>query len=224
MSAKRRAKNGAASFDDVMLRLEPGDVMRFPLAADFAKADKGMHLVLVAAHGSWPSPQLARHPDRSRPPADRDGCAAATAGDTGSRSAAVSRCRIADCASSTNLAGDVEGGVAGAFGQRWCGDRREQFRLVALTRPRHVGRAHIVQHQRPRGFAPAFEIGFAVEGDEVHLNYPSSLAVRRSVSAQVECSRDRMTVVAQNPNPSCAAFGLNRSASRAPSSRCGEGR
>ena len=38
-------------FDDVMFRLEPGDEVRFLLAADFAEADKGVHLVLVAAHG-----------------------------------------------------------------------------------------------------------------------------------------------------------------------------
>ena len=37
--------------DDVMLRLEPGDETRCLLAADFAKADKGVHLVLVAMHG-----------------------------------------------------------------------------------------------------------------------------------------------------------------------------
>ena len=34
-----------------MLRLEPGDEVRFRLAADFAEADEGVHLVLVAAHG-----------------------------------------------------------------------------------------------------------------------------------------------------------------------------
>ena len=38
-------------FDDVMLRLEPGNEMRFLLAADFAKADGGLHPVLVAVHG-----------------------------------------------------------------------------------------------------------------------------------------------------------------------------
>ncbi len=38
-------------FDDVMLRLEPGDEVRFVLAADFAEANEGVHLVLVAAHG-----------------------------------------------------------------------------------------------------------------------------------------------------------------------------
>ena len=38
-------------FDDVMLRLEPGDVMGFLFAADFAEADEGVHLVFVAAHG-----------------------------------------------------------------------------------------------------------------------------------------------------------------------------
>ena len=38
-------------FDDVMFRLEPGDVMRLLLAADFTEADKGVHLVLVAMHG-----------------------------------------------------------------------------------------------------------------------------------------------------------------------------
>ena len=34
--------------DDVVFRLEPGDVMRVALPADFAKADEGVHLVLVA--------------------------------------------------------------------------------------------------------------------------------------------------------------------------------
>ena len=57
MSAKRRAKNGG-QFDDVMFRLEPGDVMRFLLASDFAEADKDMHLVLVAMHGFRHRPNL----------------------------------------------------------------------------------------------------------------------------------------------------------------------
>ena len=38
-------------FDDVVLRLEPGHEVRLLFAADFAEADKGVHLVLVAAHG-----------------------------------------------------------------------------------------------------------------------------------------------------------------------------
>ncbi len=33
-----------------MLRLEPGHEMRIRLAADFAEADEGVHLVDVAAH------------------------------------------------------------------------------------------------------------------------------------------------------------------------------
>ena len=37
-------------FDDMMFRFEPGDEVRFMLAADFAEADKGVHLVLVAAY------------------------------------------------------------------------------------------------------------------------------------------------------------------------------
>ena len=39
MSAKRLAKNGAVAVHDVVLRLEPGDVMRFLFTADFAEAD-----------------------------------------------------------------------------------------------------------------------------------------------------------------------------------------
>jgi hypothetical protein len=38
-------------FKDEMVWLEPGDEVRFLLAADFAEADKDMHLVLVAANG-----------------------------------------------------------------------------------------------------------------------------------------------------------------------------
>src|SRR5712672_2893895 len=34
-----------------MLRLEPGDEMRFLFAADFAEADRGLHPVRVAVHG-----------------------------------------------------------------------------------------------------------------------------------------------------------------------------
>ena len=34
-----------------MFRFEPGDEVRFMLAADFAEADKGVHLVFVAADG-----------------------------------------------------------------------------------------------------------------------------------------------------------------------------
>ena len=51
MSAKPAREERRGQFDDMMLRLEPGDEVRFLLAADFAEADKGVHLVLVAAHG-----------------------------------------------------------------------------------------------------------------------------------------------------------------------------
>ena len=47
--AAREERRG--QFDDVVLRLEPGDEVRVMLAADFAEADKGVHLVRVAAHG-----------------------------------------------------------------------------------------------------------------------------------------------------------------------------
>ena len=47
--AAREERRG--QLDDVMLRLEPGDVARIALAADFAEADEGVHLVLVATHG-----------------------------------------------------------------------------------------------------------------------------------------------------------------------------
>ncbi len=38
-------------FDDVMLGLEPGHEMRRRFAPDLAKADEGVHLVLIAVHG-----------------------------------------------------------------------------------------------------------------------------------------------------------------------------
>ena len=36
---------------DVVLRLEPGEVMRFLFAADFAEADESLHPVRIAMHG-----------------------------------------------------------------------------------------------------------------------------------------------------------------------------
>ena len=47
---KTAGKERRGQLDDVMFGLEPGDVMRVLLAADLAEADKGLHLVLVAAH------------------------------------------------------------------------------------------------------------------------------------------------------------------------------
>src|ERR1700721_16592 len=43
-------KEWRCQFDDMMLRLEPGDIVGVALAADLAETDKGVHLVLVAAH------------------------------------------------------------------------------------------------------------------------------------------------------------------------------
>ena len=48
---KAAGEERRCQFDDMMLRLEPGDEMRFLLAADFAEADEGVHLVLVVMHG-----------------------------------------------------------------------------------------------------------------------------------------------------------------------------
>ena len=47
--AARKERRGR--FHDVMLRLEPGDEMRFLFAADFAEANRGLHPVLLAVHG-----------------------------------------------------------------------------------------------------------------------------------------------------------------------------
>src|SRR4029079_5259797 len=55
-------------------------------------------------------------------------------------------------------------GAAWRLRQKWFG----RFARVASHRPRHIGRLHVVERQRPRGFAPAVEIGFAREGDGVH--------------------------------------------------------
>jgi hypothetical protein len=53
--------------------------------------------------------------------------------------------------------------------KRWiCRRCLEQFRRLAAHRPGHIGRFHTVQHQRPRSLSPAVEIGFAIEGDEMH--------------------------------------------------------
>ena len=69
--------------------------------------------------------------------------------------------------------------------QRRC-RRLEQFGRVACDVPGHVGRFHVVQRQRAGGFAPAVEIGFAVEGDDVHVASFSSLRANGSR----ECALD----------------------------------
>ena len=48
---KTAGEERRGGFHDVVLRLEPGDEMRFLFAADFAEADRGLHPVLVALHG-----------------------------------------------------------------------------------------------------------------------------------------------------------------------------
>jgi hypothetical protein len=65
--------------------------------------------------------------------------------------------------------GDVEGAV---WSFKRCGGRRglEQFGLVALHHPCHIGGFYSIQGQRSRRFTPAFEIGFAIECDEVHVH------------------------------------------------------
>ena len=58
--ANRFLKNGAAVFDDMVIRLEPGDEHLATAIGhvDTAKADEGVHLVDIAANGFLPSCRL----------------------------------------------------------------------------------------------------------------------------------------------------------------------
>jgi hypothetical protein len=63
--------------------------------------------------------------------------------------------------------GDIEGAVWGF--KRWGRGRwLEQFGLIAPYRPCDIGGFYFTQRQRSRRVTPAFEIGFAIEGYEVH--------------------------------------------------------
>ena len=160
--AAREERRG--QLDNVVLRLEPGDEVRFLLAADFAEADKGMHLVLVAAHGLRHRGDLGdigigRDLEQvvvaAQPPQE-----AVEQGEP--LGATVQDC---DLGQFDELGWDVESAVR-RF-ERLI-RRFEQFGRVTSHAPCHVGGFDVVQRQRPRRFAPAVEIGFAVEGDVVH--------------------------------------------------------
>lgn len=180
--------------DDVMLRLEPGDVMRCALASDLAEAHEGMHLVLVAMDcschgGDLRDIRIGRDLDeivivlQSPEQAIEDRKALGIAMQDRGLGELDEFCR------------DVEGAVVHLKYRRRRG-RCEQLGFAALHGPGDIGWRHMMQHEAACGFAPAVEIGFGVEGDVLH----------------------------QKPNPSCVAFGLNRSISRASSRRCGAGR
>ena len=51
----------------------------------------------------------------------------------------------------------------------------EQLGFAALHGPGDIGGRTLMQRERARGFAPAVEIGFAVEGDVLHQKPKSQL-------------------------------------------------
>src|SRR3984957_20572056 len=162
---KTPGKEWRAQFDDVMLRFKPGDETCFPLApADFAEADKGVHLVLVAAHRFYHCRDMgdvgigrgrqqfmiAAQPPQ-QPVEDRETLAVAMQ-DRDLRQF------------------DEPGRYAERAIQRLQRRSRwfEQFGRVTGHAPYHVGWLYAVERKRARGVPPAFEIGLAVELDEVH--------------------------------------------------------
>src|SRR3954451_23534879 len=178
----------------MMLRLEPGDVMCFAFPADLAEAHEGVHLVLVAVdrlcHGhDLRDVEIGRDLDeivvvfQPKQQAIEDRETLGIAMEDRGLGELDEFCR------------HVEGAIASRRQRCWR-QWREQLGFAALYGPGDVGRIHLVKHEATRGFAPAVEIGFVLEGDVLH----------------------------QKPNPSCVAFGLNRSISRASSRRCGAGR
>src|SRR5260370_27559651 len=66
----------------------------------------------------------------------------------------------------------VESALRG-FERRCCRRWLEQFGPVALHRPLHLGRRHMMQHKSASGLPPAFEIGLAVEDHEMHRTLSS---------------------------------------------------
>src|ERR1700738_1744596 len=59
------------------------------------------------------------------------------------------------------------------FERQCCRRWLEQFGPVAVHRPFHLGRRHMMQHQSASGLPPAFEIGLAVEDYEMHRTLSS---------------------------------------------------
>ena len=176
-------------FDDVMLRLEPGDEMRVPLAADFAEADEGVHLVLVAPH------RLGHRGDLRDIGIGRDLQQVVMAAQPPQQAiehgeALGIAMQDRDLRQFDEFGRDVEGAVVRRFRQRRRG-RRRTVRRVALHAPGHIGRLHVVEHQRARGLAPAVEIGFAVEGDEVHRLYSHSVMRGGAKHPFRSCRMDR---------------------------------
>ena len=155
-------------FDDVVLGLEPGDVMRFRFAADLAEADEGVHLVFVAVHGFG-------HPGNSRNVGiGRDVEQIVMAEQAPQQ--AIQDCKPLGIAVQDRrlrqldeFGRDVEGALCGGSGSGGSADRFEQFGFAAAHRPGHVGRASHGSARVHARLSPAFEIGFAVEGYEVHL-------------------------------------------------------
>ena len=174
-------------FDDMMLRLEPGDVMRVALAADFAEADEGMHLVLVAAHG------LGHRRDQ------RD------VGIGGDRQQIVMAAQPPQQAIQDRKPFGVAVQDRGSAPVRriWpetlkvpCGARAAcGGRRLRTIRARCLARVHVTSAgvtsfstSAARRFAPAVEIGFAVEGDEVHDFLPRHCRAKRE-AIHLACAR-----------------------------------
>ena len=97
--------------DDVMLRLEPGDVSAISARGRFRGSGQRRASCARRDARPWPSRRPAPRPDRSRLEAGRDGCATATAGDRAGQSARGSRCRIAILRQFDEFCGYVEGAV-----------------------------------------------------------------------------------------------------------------
>ena len=153
-------------FDDVMLGFEPGDIVRFLFTPDFAEADEGMHLVFIASHGlghrgDQRDIRIGRDLEQMVLPAQPP---QQPIQDRKPFRVTVQNGRLRKF---DEFGGDGESALW-VFERQPFGGRREQFGGIALDDPGHVGWLDLIQRQRSRRFAPAFEVGFAVEGDEVH--------------------------------------------------------
>ena len=124
----------------------------------------------MARAAVWPDTFLRNHAPKSKPWHFIDICRGADASDLGPF------CPAGGCITKKieEYRANIPQGQFDEFGRNvegaaWglrqkCG----WFGRMASHCPCHVGRVYVVQRQRPRGLAPAVEIGFAFEGDGGH--------------------------------------------------------
>lgn len=166
---KTTRKERRGECDDVMLRLEPGGVMRLLLAPDLAEADEIAHPLCIALHaashrGCLRHVGIAHRYEQVviglQPPEQ-----------------AIEQRKTLALAMQDRDAGKLD--EIGRHGERALGlDRRKARRFgqagrhlvfrLALHVPHHVRWGDVVQRECACGFTPAVEMGLAVQGDEVH--------------------------------------------------------